>query len=76
MVDSQEEVEVVDIDDIELVDEYFVPIYTKLGEMGVSPDRLPTTVQIVSHLMELVPEEYLDTWLEAYARAEAPLAKS
>ena len=43
--------------------------------MQVSDDRMPTTIQIVSHLVEMVPEELMTDWLEAYARAEAPMIK-
>lgn len=75
MPPDEPEVVEIEVDDIELVDAYFEPIYDRLKEMGVPEDRMPTTVQIVSHLMELVPDEYLMRWLEAYAVAESPLQK-
>jgi len=59
-------------DEIDLVDGYFADIYAALNGYGVPEDRMPTTVQILSHVMECVDEARLDAWIQAYAVAESP----
>ena len=62
-----------DEDDFErLVDNYFTEIYSDLSERGVPEDRMPTTLQVLSHVMESVDEARLKTWIEAYSNVEAP----
>ena len=72
---DEEEVEVdeIEVDEIELVDQYFNAIYGALKEMGVPDDRLPTTVQVLSHVMECCDQSRLDAWMRAYAAAESPV---
>lgn len=53
-----------------LVDHYFADIYSELSERGVPEDRQPTTLQVLSHVMECVDETRLKAWLEAYAACE------
>ena len=72
MSDSVVEVDEVEVDEIDLVDQYFNSIYGSLKEMGVPEDRLPTTVQVLSHVMECCDHSRLDAWMRAYAAAESP----
>lgn len=52
------------------IDAYFAPIYSKLESLGVPDDRMPTILQVLSHVMECVDQDVLDTWVAAYARVE------
>jgi len=71
MPDTEEEVVYIEDDDLErLVDDYFAGIYTDLGEMGVPEDRMPTSLQVLSHVMDCIDESRLKAWMEAYAAAE------
>jgi hypothetical protein len=62
----------VEVDELDLVDQYFNSVYSALKEMGVPDDRLPTTVQVLSHVMECCDQSRLDAWMRAYAAAESP----
>jgi len=58
-------------DDFEsMVDAYFTEIYSELSERGVEEDRQPTTLQVLSHVMECVDEARLKAWMAAYAGVE------
>jgi len=76
MAEPDEDVEYEDDDDFErLVDGYFSEIYSDLSERGVPEDRMPTTLQTLSHVMESIDEARLKAWIEAYAGVEAPAIK-
>ena len=76
MVEPDEEVEYEDEDDFErLVDGYFTEIYSDLSERGVPEDRMPTTLQVLSHVMESVDSARLTAWVEAYSNVESPAVK-
>jgi len=63
-----------DDDDFErLVDEYFAGIYSDLNEMGVPEDRMPATLQVLSHIMDCIDESRLRAWMQAYAAAEGKI---
>ena len=74
MAEPEEEDDVEYIDDDEdfesLVDDYFKDIYSDLSDRGVPEDRQPTTLQVLSHIMESVDESRLRVWMEAYAMCE------
>jgi len=72
MSDEVVEIDEVEIDEIDLVDQYFNSIYEQLKERGVPEDRLPTTVQVLSHVMECCDNMRLEAWMRAYAAAESP----
>lgn len=72
MADPEEsESEWIADDDFEqLIDSYFMEIYSELSDRGVPEDRMPTTLQVLSHVMECVDESRLKAWMTAYAGVE------
>ena len=69
MEENYEEIET----DLEIIERLLDPFYEKLIRMGIANERLPTVVQLVSHLVDFVDQSRLEAWLNAYAAAEGDI---
>lgn len=57
------------------VDTYFEPYYAQLREMGVTENRLPTALHLLSHIIESVDKGLMESWMRAYANTEGQVSK-
>jgi hypothetical protein len=60
--------------DLDIVERLLDPIYKGLTERGVPDERLPTIVQVISHLLDFADETRLNAWMQSYAAAEGEVS--